>query len=290
MTCVWLNGRIVEAREARVSVLDHGLLYGDGVFEGIRCTAGRVLDFERHLARITTSARALHLKLPAPSLLEQAVFESLAALGRRDAYARLVVTRGEGSLGIDVASCEQVTLFCIAGAIQVYDASSGGLRLLTVSLRRPAFDVLDPRVKTLNYLNNVLAKLEAKRNGGDEALVLNARGTVAEASAANVFAVLDGTLVTPPPADGALSGVTRQRLLRLAQTAGIKVLEASLTRVDLFDADEVFLTGTGAGIVDVASLDGETLGAKRVVSERLRALHTAYVSAHGRAVPGLAAA
>lgn len=288
MKAFWFNGKLVEATEAKVSVLDHGLLYGDGIFEGIRCSDGYVVDLERHLERLAVSARAVHLTLPEPGVLREAVLSTLSALGAKDAYVRLLVTRGEGELGIDVASCKAPNVCCVAGVLRLYDASRDGVRLNTSSLRRPALDAVDPRVKSLNYLNNVLAKMEAKRNGADEALVLNARGTIAEASAANVFARLNGEVLTPPASDGALGGITRSRVLRLLSADGVACREASLTRYDLFAADEVFLSGTGAGIVPVASLDGETVGRERTTTQALERLFASYAVRHGTAVPRLA--
>lgn len=285
---VWIEGRVVAPEDAKISVLDHGLLYGDGVFEGIRCSAGRVIDWQAHLQRLRTSARAIYLDLPPVDLVQRAVFECLAALGEPDAYVRLIVTRGTGALGIDVASCERPQLICIAGQIQLYSGVGPGLRMITASLRRPAPDMLDPRVKSLNYLNQVLAKLEAKRRGGDEALLLNDRGTVAEASGANLFARLGKTVCTPPPSDGALGGITRARILTLLRRHGVPFEERSLTRFDLLDADEVFVSGTGAGIVAVESLDGQPLGASRTVRDLLLGWMPAYVLDCGTPVPGLA--
>lgn len=287
MTAFWMNGTVCAEEQAKVSVLDHGLLYGDGVFEGIRCVQGRVLDLGLHLARLEVSARAIQLKVPSRTELERAVIETLTALGAKDAYVRLVVTRGQGSLGVDVQSCLQPLLFCIAGELNAYAASGDGIRLATTSLRRPPFDVLDPRVKSLNYLNNVLAKMEAKRHGADEALVLNHRATIAEASVANVFACIDEVVMTPPASDGALAGITRGRALRLLASAGRVVREASLTRVDLLQASEVFLTGTGIGVVAVASLDGETLGSSRDVSGQLVSLTRTYAATTGQPIPAL---
>jgi branched-chain amino acid aminotransferase len=217
------------------------------------------------------------------------VLETLTALGEPDAYVRLVVTRGDGELGIDVASCKKPNVFCIAGLIKLYDPSGDGVRLATSSLRRPALDALDPRVKSLNYLNNVLCKLEAKRHGADEALVLNARGTVAEASAANVFIVLNGEVLTPLASDGALGGITRGRVMRLLDAADIHCREASLTRYDLLGADEVFLSGTGAGVVPATVLDGQALGQRRTTMETLTRLLANYTVQHGTPVPGLVA-
>lgn len=281
-----MNGTLVEENDAKISVLDHGLLYGDGVFEGIRAMDGKIVDLELHLARLATSAKAIALQLPEVAYLRRAVLETAGALGAPEAYLRLLVTRGKGALGIDVDSCEAPTVCCIAGQLKLYQRAEG-IRLATVSLRRPSFDVLDPRVKSLNYLNNVMAKMEAKRHGADEALVLNARGTIAEASAANVFACIDGVVMTPPPSDGALGGLSRRRALRVLAAEGIETREGSLTRFDLLGASEVFLTGTGAGVVPVGELDGQLLGSERDVSNLLLSLVRRYAAETGTPVPGI---
>ena len=255
---IWQNGRVVGPEHAAISVLDHGLLYGDGVFEGMRVIGGRLVDLERHLARLELSARAIYLALPLDrKALAELVCTTVAEHGQADAYVRLIVTRGVGRLGIDTTTCLEPQVLCMADTIDLYGPGArDGVRLVTASRRRPDPDVLDPRVKSLNYLNNVLNKHEAKRRGGDEALVLNRRGQVAEASAANVFTRRGNTLFTPPAIDGALEGITRRRVFELAPEVGLEVAERTLTSLDLLDADEVFLTGSGAGIVPVAALDG----------------------------------
>ncbi|HEY5658522.1 MAG TPA: branched-chain-amino-acid transaminase [Myxococcota bacterium] len=261
---VWLDGQVVGLGEARIPVTDHGLLYGDGIFEGIRVYGGRVFRLDRHMARFAAAARQIGLVLPGgPEAAREIVLTTLRAFGRSEAYARLIATRGEGALGVDPTPCTRPRLLCIAGRVSIYPEEKlrRGIDLVTVSVRRPAADALDPRVKSLNYLNNVLAKLEARRRGADEALLLNAAGMVAEASVANVFAHREGQLLTPPPTDGALEGVTRATVLDLASELGLPAQERTLGRFDLFSADEVFLTGTGAGLVPVRSLDGESIGA-----------------------------
>ena len=255
---IWLDGRVVGPEQANISVLDHGLLYGDGVFEGLRLIGGKLVDLDRHFDRLELSARAIYLTLPLDrrALLEL-VRHTVAEHAQMDAYVRLIVTRGVGRLGIDTASCARPQVLCMVDTIDLYGpGAEGGVRLVTASRRRPDPDVLDPRVKSLNYLNNVLNKHEAKRRGGDEALVLNRRGQVAEASAANVFVRQGQRLFTPPGSDGALEGITRRRLFELAPELGLEVRERTLTALDLLAADEVFLTGSGAGIVPVTALDG----------------------------------
>jgi branched-chain amino acid aminotransferase len=259
---VWLDGRIVAGDEARVPVTDHGLLYGDGVFEGIRAVGRRIFRLDDHLRRFATAARAIALDLPEPPSPREIVLATLRARGAADAYVRLLATRGDGALGLDPTSCPRPRLICIADRISIYppEKLALGIALLTSSYRRPAADVLDPRVKSLNYLNNALAKLEARQRGGDEALLLNAAGMVAEASVANVFVVRGGRLTTPPGSDGALEGITRASVLELAAQLGLPVEERTLGRFDLFAAEEVFLTGSGAGMVPVRSLDGRPIG------------------------------
>jgi branched-chain amino acid aminotransferase len=260
---VWLDGEIVEGDAARIPVTDHGVLYGDGVFEGIRAQARRVFRLDRYLDRLQRSARALSLEIPGGSAqARRVVLETVRAYGQPAAYIRLVVTRGEGALGVDPTTCPKPRMFCIVGEIALFpeEKRTRGLDLVTSSLRRPSPDVLDTGAKTLNYLNNALAKLEARQRGADDALLLNAAGHVAEATVANVFAVRRGVLRTPPASDGALEGITREAVLELAAELGVPSEERTLGRMDLFAADEVFLTGTGAGIVPVASLDGRPLG------------------------------
>lgn len=260
---VWIDGGVVDLGEAHVPVTDHGLLYGDGVFEGIRILHGGVFRLDRHLLRLESAARALALELPggAPALRE-IVLETARAFGEPEAYVRLVVTRGEGALGVDPTSCAAPRVFCIVTRVSLYpeERLRQGIDLVTSSWRRPPPDVLDPRVKSLNYLNNALAKLEARRRGADEALLLNTAGQVAEASVANLFALRDGALWTPPGSDGALEGITRATVLELAPRLGIEAGERTLGRFDLFAASEVFLCGSGAGFVPVRSLDGRPIG------------------------------
>ena len=260
---VWIDGEVFDGKDARISVCDHGLLYGDGIFEGIRAYAGRLFELDAHLSRMQYGARALHLTIPGGIAHMREVAErTLSAYGGGDAYLRLIVTRGDGPLGVDPTTCPKSRVICITDAIALFDEDkrARGLSLVTSSLRRPAADVLDPRLKSLNYLNNALAKAEARRQGADEALLLNPHGHVAEASVANVFVVHAGKLMTPPTTDGALDGITRAVVLDLARQLDIPNEVRTLGRVDMFAADEVFLTGTGAEIVRVSSFDGEAIG------------------------------
>jgi branched-chain amino acid aminotransferase len=286
---VWFDGRILDHTEARISVVDHGLLYGDGVFEGMRAYAGRMFRLDDHLRRFEVSARAIGLDLPARDRLREIVLATVAATGAQDAYVRLVVTRGEGPLGLDPTTCASPTVFCIADSVEIFskDKAAAGISLVVSSLRRPGPDALDPRIKSLNYLNNVLAKLEARRQGADDALLLNARGEIAEATAANVFVVRNDRLMTPPAADGALEGITRAVVLELASGLGLVAEERTLTRIDLVGADEAFLTGTGARIVPIRSLDGQPIGSSvpGPITAKIRDRYFALARSSGTPVP-----
>ena len=260
---VWIDGAVVEGGEARIPVTDHGFLYGNGLFEGIRVYGRRVFRLDDHLSRLATGARCLDLAIPGGvEAVRRIVIDTARALGEEDAYLRLIVTRGEGSLGIDSSTCTHPRIVCIADQVRLYPEEKirDGIDLVTSSLRRPPADVLDPRVKSLNYLNSALAKQEARRQGADEALLLNAAGHVVEASVANVFAVRAGSLLTPPASDGALEGLTRATVLELAAAQRIPAEERTLGRYDLLAAEEVFLTGSGTRIIAVASLDGREIG------------------------------
>ena len=282
---VWYRNQIGDARECRISILDHGLLYGDGVFEGIRITGGKVFRLPDHLARLERSARAIGLDLPVCGEdLASVVLATARANGETEAYVRLVATRGVGELGVDPFSCGEPELFCIVASLRMFPAEvrAKGLRLMTSWLRRPASDTLDPQVKSLNYLNNVLAKRDARLKGFDDAVLLNQAGRVAEASGANLFAVIDGVLVTPPTVDGALPGITRDTVMRCQQAAGATLECRSLTRYELLAAEEVFLAGSGAGLVSVASIDDTVIGTQmRPVVEQLRRAYRDYADIHG---------
>lgn len=286
---VWLNGSIVDGREARVSVTDHGLLYGDGVFEGIRVTAGRIFRLDEHLARLAFGAKALAISLPYElAAIKQAVIDTVRAFGEREAYIRLLLTRGPGPLGVDPTACACANCICMVSTIALFSPSQRdrGLELITSSYRRPTADILDVRVKSLNYLGSVLAKLEAKQRNADDALLLNPGGHLAEAAVANLF-VLRGTgLLTPPPTDGCLEGINRRAVMELAPPLGLRVCEQSIGRADLFLADEVFLSGTGAGVIGVRSLDSRPIGNGRCgpVTETLTRLHRELSQTEGEAI------
>ncbi|MDD9934331.1 MAG: branched-chain-amino-acid transaminase [Myxococcales bacterium] len=275
---VFIDGEPVEGADASVPVNDHGLLYGDGVFEGIRAFDRRAFRLDLHLERLGHGARALHLEVPGgAAAMREVVQKVLDAHGDGDAYLRLIVTRGAGPLGIDPTQCERPRVICIADRIALFSDAQrrAGLSMITSSVRRPPADVLDPRVKTLNYLNNVMARGEARRQGADEALMLNLQGQVAEATVANVFVVREGVLMTPPTSDGALDGITRRAVLELAAARGIETRVQTLGRMDIFGADECFMTGSGAGVVRIASLDGEALsrGEPGPITEQLASAH-----------------
>jgi branched-chain amino acid aminotransferase len=263
---VSIDGQIVSDENAKISVLDHGLLYGDGLFEGIRVRAGRIFRIEQHLARLQLGARVLGLDLPFDAEQQaRIVTDTVRAFGQREAYVRLIVTRGEGPLGVDPTTCKKPTVVCIVAEIGLFSAEqrAQGLAMLTSSYRRPNPDVQDVAVKTLNYLGSALAKQEVRQRGGDEALLLNQSGHVAEAAVANIFAVRGRSLFTPPPLDGCLEGINRGAVFEIARDLGFSVVERSMGRRDLFAADEVFLTGSGAGVIGVRSLDGRAIGRGR---------------------------
>lgn len=283
---VSIDGRLVADHEAKISVLDHGLLYGDGLFEGIRVRAGRVFRLDKHLARLEIGARVLGLELPygAPDFA-RIVTDTVSAFGQKEAYVRLLVTRGEGPLGVDPSTCKTPTVICIVAEISLFtdEQRENGLSMITSSYRRPNPDVHDVAVKTLNYLGSALAKQEARQRGADDALLLNQSGRVAEAAVANVFSLRGGVLSTPPAIDGCLEGINRAAVMEIAREQGFTVLERSLGRRDLLAADEVFLTGSGAGVIGVRSLDGRAIGRGRTgeVTLDLERRHRALAESEG---------
>jgi branched-chain amino acid aminotransferase len=258
----WRNGKIVPLEQATVSVFDHGLLYGDGVFEGIRFYNGKAFRLQPHLERLFLSARAIALNIPySIEQLTQAVIETIAAAPEANGYLRLVVTRGPGPLGIDPARCHSPVVFIVADRLQLVSerVRSEGAKVIIAATRRLGADGLDPRIKSLNYLNHILARMEATHAGADEAILLNSAGRIAEGSADNIFIVQRGELLTPPVIEGALDGITRQVVLELAEKLGIKFRETPLAPYDLFTADECFLTGTGAELIPVGLADGRPI-------------------------------
>jgi branched-chain amino acid aminotransferase len=260
---VWINGKLVEKSKATVSVYDHGLLYGDGVFEGIRVYAGKAFRLKEHLERLYESAKAIALEIPvALADLTTAVNETIKVNNRVEGYIRLVVTRGPGTLGLDPRKCEPVVIIIVDG-ISLYppEMYENGLEIITASTIRNHPNAVNPRIKSLNYLNNILAKIEAIRAGCLEAIMLNHKGEVAECTGDNLFVVKHGTLTTPPNDAGILEGVTRNVVIELAHAAKIPFREATLTRHDVYTADEVFLTGTAAEVIAVVKCDGRVIGA-----------------------------
>jgi branched-chain amino acid aminotransferase len=243
-------------------VFDHGLLYGDGVFEGIRFYNGKAFRLQAHLERLILSARAIALVIPYNiEALTQAVVETIAVAPTKNGYMRMVVTRGVGPLGIDPSRCHSPQLFIIADSLHMVSerVRSEGAKVIIAATRRLGADGLDPRIKSLNYLNHILARMEATHAGADEAILLNSAGRIAEGSADNIFIVKKGELLTPPVIEGALDGITRQVVLELAEKLGIKFRETPLAPYDLFTADECFLTGTGAELIPVGFADGRPI-------------------------------
>lgn len=260
---IHLDGKLVEKEEARVSVFDHGLLYGDGVFEGIRLYAGNVFKLEEHLERLEYSANAILLKLPVTrAALSAAVCETCRANGLTDGYIRLMVTRGVGSLGLSPQSCVRPSVIIIADRIALYPPEyyTKGLPIITAATRRIGPAALSPCIKSLNYLNNILAKIEAQQAGCHEALMLNDEGYVAECTGDNVFVRVQGRWYSPASYTGALKGITRDTVFALGERLGTPVTEKNLTRYDVWSAQECFLTGTAAEIIPVVQVDGRQIG------------------------------
>jgi branched-chain amino acid aminotransferase len=276
---VYIGGTLYDKADAKISVFDHGVLYGDGVFEGIRSYAGRVFRLEQHVARLYDSARAIHLVIPmSPKAMAQAVVDTLAANDLRDAYIRLIVTRGAGSLGLDPRKTTDPQVIIITDSIQLYPAElyEHGLKIITAGTIRNHPAALNPRIKSLNYLNNILAKIEATNAGCLEAIMLNQRGEVAECTGDNLFAVRRGELHTPSIDSGILEGITRDAVIEIARDAGIKVVERAMDRHDVYTADEVFLTGTAAEVIPVVEVDGRPVGDGKpgpVTRDLLRRFH-----------------
>ena len=260
---IFIDGKYCDEKNAKISVFDHGLLYGDGVFEGIRAYNGRVFKLREHIDRLFCSAKAILLTIPmSREAMIKAVVATCAKNNLRDCYIRLVVTRGVGTLGLNPNRCKNPAVIIIADKIQVYPPSlyQRGMDIVTVATTRNLHSAVNPAIKSLNYLNNILAKIEANNAGVEEAVMLNAEGFVAECTADNIFIVKGNQVMTPPLSAGALYGITRGVVMELARENGLAVSEPTLTRYDLFNADECFLTGTGAELIPVVKIDGRVIG------------------------------
>ena len=260
---VYINGEFKDKSEASVSVYDHGLLYGDGVFEGIRVYNGEVFRLDAHIDRLYNSAKAIVLQIPlSKQEFVEAIEKTLEVNGLTDGYIRAVVTRGIGTLGLDPTKCHDSQVIIIADTVSLYprELYRRGLEVVTVPTIRNHHNVLSPKIKSLNYLNNILAKIEARQAGVVEAIMLNSHGYVAECTGDNLFIVSDGELVTPPPDAGILEGITRETVMNLGRKGGIPVDERQLTRFDLYVADECFLTGTAAELIPVVRIDSRQIG------------------------------
>ncbi|MCK4373811.1 MAG: branched-chain-amino-acid transaminase [Candidatus Brocadiae bacterium] len=260
---VYINGELYEKADARISVYDHGLLYGDGVFEGIRVYNGTIFRCKEHIDRLFASARAIALEMPMTrDEVAEAMRHTLDANGLTDAYIRVLVTRGIGTLGLDPYECTDPQVIIITGSIALYPPEyyEKGLELVTVPTVRNHPNAVNPRIKSMNYLNNILAKIECLQAGVTEAVMLNKEGYVAECTGDNIFIVKDGKLLTPPAHAGILEGITRGVVMELAREAGFEALEKDMTRFDLYVADECFLTGTAAEIIPVVRIDSRDIG------------------------------
>ena len=283
---IYIDGEFLPKAEAKVSVFDHGLLYGDGVFEGIRSYNGRVFKLDEHLERLYDSAKSIMLQIPIPiETMKEKVLETLRLNHLTEAYIRLVVTRGVGDLGLDPDKCPNPSIIIIADKITLYPPKfyEDGLEIVTVSVRRNYAEAINPRIKSLNYLNNILAKIEGKQAGAEEVLMLNAEGYVVECSGDNIFWVKNEVLVTPPVHMGILEGVTRNSVIDLAREAGMQVEERVFTRHDLYIADECFLTGTAAEVIPVVKIDQRAIGDGQPgkVTEKLIATFRQFANSYG---------
>jgi len=260
---IWMNGSLVEESQAMISVFDHGLLYGDGVFEGIRVYNGKIFELDAHIDRLYMSAKVIRLSIPTtPEEMAIACYDSCEVNGIKDGYIRLVVTRGVGTLGLNPFVCEKAQVIIIAAGIQLYpqELYETGLKVICAATVRNHPLSVPPQAKTLNYINNILAKIEAIDAGVLEAVMFNHLGYVAEATGDNIFIVKDGVLYTPPVQAGSLTGITRQVVIKLAEKQGLKVIEKNLVRFDLYSCDEMFLTGTAAEIIGVVNIDNRIIG------------------------------
>lgn len=283
---IYIDGEFLPKAEAKVSVFDHGLLYGDGVFEGIRSYNGRVFKLDEHLERLYDSAKSIMLQIPISiETMKETVLETLRRNHLTEAYIRLIITRGVGDLGLDPDKCPKPSIIIIADKIVLYPQKfyEDGLEIVTASVRRNYAEAINPRIKSLNYLNNILAKIEGKQAGAEEVLMLNAEGYVVECTGDNIFWIKDETLVTPPVHMGILQGVTRNSVINLARDAGMQVEERVFTRHDLYIADECFLTGTAAEVIPVVKIDRRAIGDGQPgkITQRLISAFRQYANSSG---------
>ncbi len=263
MGLIYLNGKFVDEKDAKISVFDHGLLYGDGVFEGLRSYNGKIFKLDEHINRLYKSAKAIFLEIPMKfEELKKTIIETVRKNNLKDSYIRVVVTRGVGDLGLDPRKCKKPTIFIVASKIQLYPESfhEMGIDVITVATRRNLNETVNPSIKSLNYLNNILAKIEANNAGATEGLILNQFGYVSECTGENVFIVKENDLITPPISAGVLEGVTRKVVMNIGENIGLKIKEENITRYDIYTSDECFLTGTAAEIVPVVSVDKRIIG------------------------------
>jgi len=266
MKKIYLDGQLVDESAAKISVFDHGLLYGDGVFEGIRFYNSRVFRLEEHVRRLYDSAKSILLTIPiTPEEMIEATCATVRANGLVNGYIRLVITRGVGPMGLSPFKCPKASIIIIADTISLYsdEAYANGLTMATCATRRPSHDILSPQVKSLNYLNNVMAKVEAIQAGAEEGLMLNDVGLVAECTGDNIFVIRDGAIATPPITAGALPGITRGVVIEIARELGLPLVERDLSRHDIYTCDECFLTGTAAEVIAATKLDQRVLGTGR---------------------------
>ena len=286
---VYINGAFVPKDKAVISVFDHGLLYGDGIFEGIRCYNGRVFALEEHITRLYDSAKAIDLEIPmSRTEMIDAVAMTCRENGLKEGYVRLIVTRGVGTLGLNPYLCEPAQVIIIAAQIQLYpkELYQEGLSLVTVGTLRNLPEAINPRIKSLNYLNNILAKIEAINAGCMEAVMLNAQGAIAEATGDNIFALRGNVLRTPPATEGALEGITRGVVMQLAREKGLDVQETRMSRYDLYTADEVFLTGTAAEVIGAVRVDRRIIGDGKPgpMTRYLMETYHTYACSHGHEI------
>ena len=283
---IYIDGQFYPKDQAKVSVFDHGLLYGDGIFEGTRAYNGRVFEFDAHIDRLYNSAKAIALEIPmTKEEMQEAHLETLRRNQLTDAYIRTVVTRGVGDLGLDPRKCERATVIIIADRISLYPSEyyEKGLKIITVPTRRNLPETVNPMIKSLNYLNNIMAKIEANLGGAAEAIMLNQEGYVAECTGDNIFLIKGKRIATPPASFGALKGITLGRVMKLAAEMGLEVVEMALTRYDVYVADECFLTGTAAEVIPVVEVDGRKIGDGKpgVYSKQLKEAYHKYAMENG---------